>query len=629
MASTTTADMLQYLLRAMDKFKEDHPHLSHEEFQQHWNQTLQRTSSLGQATSRIDSVPRTFPVASHAQTQPMNRNHAVSCMSAPAGSTMSRDSSMLGQRTFTNYSAYGSQHSVYGSRMANTDMSLANYRLDSGEDSYEQPEKKRKMSHVSQMSMVTEYDPAAFVAAMPTKLDSDPLTASISWSSADSAIDSIFSSPSTGQSTPASFTGMSRNCSMASISNSLVSNVSKMRRGMSNVSFSSTRDVDVSPYDPRTMHQSASSHGIEHSSSSESPPAPTPTSSLSSPHSQAMSKSSSSASHTRSVKRRQQAVQQAKKTPLVPVPQSDAATVGSNPITQMTRVKSSDGSFKEYAVIPKQASKQYQRPSHPKLHCTQCNEHPEGFRGEHELQRHVQRAHATVRKVFVCKDASDSGKFLQNCKQCRAKKQYNAYYNAAAHLRRAHFNPRPRGRRFKDSSEKRGGKGGGYWPEMEVLRSKWIVEVDCRVDRESDEVVEKTTDAAPDADSASSTGSEFAADAEADQDVDTALDQALPMASADANLDYWLAADPAMQNVPEMQHDSAVDYDYLAAYAYMAEMPADSVLTPNITLQEQQQEGYSYQDMNEQPFALYQQYPQNVVFPEGDFVSETWMHQQA
>ncbi|KFY17345.1 hypothetical protein V491_05028, partial [Pseudogymnoascus sp. VKM F-3775] len=53
-------------------------------------------------------------------------------------------------------------------------------------------------------------------------------------------------------------------------------------------------------------------------------------------------------------------------------------------------------------------------------------------------------------------------------------------YNAAAHLRRAHFVPKPRGRnksgKTDEKSEKRGGKGGGDWPPMKELK-RWMKEV--------------------------------------------------------------------------------------------------------------------------------------------------------
>ncbi|TID16952.1 hypothetical protein E6O75_ATG09718 [Venturia nashicola] len=162
--------------------------------------------------------------------------------------------------------------------------------------------------------------------------------------------------------------------------------------------------------------------------------------------------------------------------------QRDLAPKESDPVdvVKMKRVQSGDGSYKNKAEIPRE-SQNYKRPQHPKLYCSYCSDHPDGFRGDHELQRHVSRAHPMghTRKVWVCIDASKDGKpFLQNCKACRTEKKYGAYYNAAAHLRRAHFNPRKRGRKAKGEAEKRGGKGGGSWPPMDELKEHWIREVE-------------------------------------------------------------------------------------------------------------------------------------------------------
>ncbi|KAF2636086.1 hypothetical protein P280DRAFT_460344 [Massarina eburnea CBS 473.64] len=146
---------------------------------------------------------------------------------------------------------------------------------------------------------------------------------------------------------------------------------------------------------------------------------------------------------------------------------------------QMVRIQSKDGSSKHVGVIAKTA---YVRPQHPKIMCRHCNERPDGFRGTHELDRHVARAHTAVRKGFICIDASADKKFLANCKHCRNKKVYGAYYNAAAHLRRAHFHPRKRGRKGKHD-EKRGGIGGGDHPPMDYLKQHWIrdIEVENKV----------------------------------------------------------------------------------------------------------------------------------------------------
>jgi hypothetical protein len=146
----------------------------------------------------------------------------------------------------------------------------------------------------------------------------------------------------------------------------------------------------------------------------------------------------------------------------------------SAPSNQMARIRSEDGSSKTVGVISKTP---YVRPQHPKIMCPLCQERPEGFRGTHELDRHIARAHATRRKGYICVDYSPDKKFLAGCKHCRNKKVYGAYYNAAAHLRRAHFHPRKRGRKGKND-EKRGGIGGGDHPAMDYLKQHWIKEVE-------------------------------------------------------------------------------------------------------------------------------------------------------
>lgn len=153
------------------------------------------------------------------------------------------------------------------------------------------------------------------------------------------------------------------------------------------------------------------------------------------------------------------------------------------------------------AVITKA---KYERPKHPKVKCNQCNENPEGFRGDHELRRHTEAKHRSTVKKWICRDPAEAMiphkekaiKPLKDCKQCSQQKQYGAYYNAAAHLRRTHFKVKPprkstagpkSGSKGQHSSsrlddEKRGGKGGGDWPSMSELKL-WMVEISVNINQ--------------------------------------------------------------------------------------------------------------------------------------------------
>ncbi|KAI0099138.1 hypothetical protein GGR51DRAFT_401821 [Nemania sp. FL0031] len=136
------------------------------------------------------------------------------------------------------------------------------------------------------------------------------------------------------------------------------------------------------------------------------------------------------------------------------------------------------------------AKTKYVRPKQPKVFCDLCDEHKEGFRGEHELRRHKDAKHQALVKKFICVDPQDNHlpvnvqivNPLSKCKACKAQKKYGAYYNAAAHLRRTHFKEKPSRSKNKNvgavgaDDDKRGGKGGGDWPSMHELRN-WMQEV--------------------------------------------------------------------------------------------------------------------------------------------------------
>ncbi|KAI6776645.1 hypothetical protein HG530_000590 [Fusarium avenaceum] len=175
---------------------------------------------------------------------------------------------------------------------------------------------------------------------------------------------------------------------------------------------------------------------------------------------------------------RERVLQAAKTIQLAPKPKDELARSEANSNTANKEPK-----------LPVNKSN-YQRPKHPKVYCTQCTEHPDGFRGDHELRRHVNAKHEGTVKKFVCRDPATVGietgvkavNPLSKCKACISGKEYGAYYNAAAHLRRTHFKPKtPRGKKGANSDEKRGGKGGGDWPPMSELKA-WFVEKKVKVD---------------------------------------------------------------------------------------------------------------------------------------------------
>jgi hypothetical protein len=121
----------------------------------------------------------------------------------------------------------------------------------------------------------------------------------------------------------------------------------------------------------------------------------------------------------------------------------------------------------------------------PKYIRPECSTCKQKFRGEHELNRHNKRHHASLKQLWICIDGSVTGARhsdsmearipLKDCKRCREKKRYGAYYNAASHLRSCHFFPRDRGPKSKGDNENRAmRKHGEDRPNMTFLKAFWL-----------------------------------------------------------------------------------------------------------------------------------------------------------
>ncbi|KAI3333509.1 hypothetical protein F4824DRAFT_245505 [Ustulina deusta] len=153
-------------------------------------------------------------------------------------------------------------------------------------------------------------------------------------------------------------------------------------------------------------------------------------------------------------------------------------------------------------VDPKIEKGKYVRPKQQKMYCDQCNERPEGFRGLHELQRHKHAKHQRTLQKFICVHPSTNGlkvktpilHSLEKCTACKAGKKYGAYYNAVAHLRRAHFGARPSRPKGNPAVVVASGRDPGNWPPLEELKS-WVKEVWVESDGMTSPIGEKESDA--------------------------------------------------------------------------------------------------------------------------------------
>ncbi|UKZ54557.1 hypothetical protein TrVGV298_008366 [Trichoderma virens] len=166
-------------------------------------------------------------------------------------------------------------------------------------------------------------------------------------------------------------------------------------------------------------------------------------------------------------------------------------------------------------------SNSYQRRKASRVFCTVCNDHPDGFRGPHELDRHMLRHDdQKISKTFICRDPASVGirsdvqaiNPLFKCEPCLAQKQYTSLNRAIAHLYLRHI---------RDPATGKSHTGDSGTPLTEKLKD-WCCEV--RVGKHGRVV--------PEAGGTSADTNGGSSDMECDDKEDTVMNSDIPESSS-------------------------------------------------------------------------------------------------
>ncbi|KAL6808846.1 hypothetical protein GGI42DRAFT_223806 [Trichoderma sp. SZMC 28013] len=153
----------------------------------------------------------------------------------------------------------------------------------------------------------------------------------------------------------------------------------------------------------------------------------------------------------------------------------DEGSSSAAPILKPRQTIASRSSGRLSKLLSGRSSSDQRRKSYMLL-CNICNDHPGGFRGHHELDRHMRRHNSNkMTRKFICRDPASVGikpdvqaiNPLSKCESCLKQKHYDTANGAIAHLYIEHMRDPSTGKSHTDQ---------GNRPLTEQLKD-WCCEV--------------------------------------------------------------------------------------------------------------------------------------------------------